>query len=109
MLRTHSTPAQKPQRHGYSVSDETKVNAMFTAAAIPRGSTETMPPPRVTRSITAQLSRQSVAPEIDELDPLTDLDDPVTPSKSASPRRKLPVGTSSRNKLPVGASSSHAR
>lgn len=83
---------------------------MFTAAAVPRGSTETMPPPRVTRSITAQLSRQSVAPEIDELDPLTDLDDPVTPSKlSASPRRKLPVGTSSRNKHPVSASSSHAR
>lgn len=59
-----------------------------------------MPPPQVTRSTTAQLSRQSTAPEIDELNPLADLDEPATPtSKSAS----------SRKKLPVGASSSHAR
>ena len=81
------------------VSDETKVNDMFIAAAIPRGSTEAMPPPRVTRSTIAQLSRQSIAPEIDELDPLTDLDESATPTSKS---------TSSRKKLPVNASSTHA-
>lgn len=68
---------------------------MFAAAATPQSSAKAMPPPIVTCSITARLSRQSVE-ELDELDPLTNLEEPtVPPAESVSARKKLPVTASS--------------
>lgn len=53
-----------------------------------------MPPPRATRSTTAQLSRQTIQ-EPEDSDPLTDIDELITPrAKNASGRKKLPVGAS---------------
>jgi hypothetical protein len=53
--------------------------------------TDTMLPPRTTRSVTTV--RQAVQ---DRLDPLTEYEEPATPSaKSTSSRQKLPVNASS--------------
>ncbi|KAF9651555.1 hypothetical protein BDM02DRAFT_3127043, partial [Thelephora ganbajun] len=62
------------------------------AAEITRNSSEAMPPPRATHSITAQLSRQSTQ---EEPDPLTNEEPTTPPTKSVSARKKLLVSASS--------------
>lgn len=75
--------------------EQTDSDGVFSAAAITRKSTEVMPPPRATRSTTAQLSRQSVE-EDDELGDLTDVDE-------------LAAKISSRQKLSTSAGSGRRR
>lgn len=71
-----------------------ETNGAFTAAAIQQGSTDAMPPPRATRSTTAQLPRKNIQGPDGPNSPLTDLDEPTTPlTKSAPGRKKLPVDT----------------
>ena len=92
-LRTLQHPPKIVKVQLYT-SKEIEIN-IFTAAAIPQRSAEAMPPPRTTRSITAQLSRQN-AEEPNDSDPLTDLDE-TPPAKSVSVRKKLPISTNSRH------------
>jgi len=66
-----------------------------------------MPPPRVTRRVTAQLSYQSL--QDDELDPLTDPEEPAAPpTKSVSSKGVSSKGVSSKNVSSKSASSKSA-
>ena len=79
-----AAPPKARKKGKFNYSDQKTSNHIFTV-------NKAMPPPRVTRSISAQHSRQLNPRNTDELDPLTELDD-LPPPPVVSTKKKRSVG-----------------
>ena len=79
-----TAPPKARKKGKFNYSDRKTSNHIFTV-------NKAMPPPRVTQSISAQHSRQLNPPNTNELDPLTELDDPPPPPV-VSTKKKHSVG-----------------
>ena len=77
-------PPKAWKKGKFNHSDWTRSNHVFAVNKV-------MPPLWVTRSISVQLSRQLNPPGTDEVDPLTDLDDPPAPPVVLT-KKKCSVG-----------------